>query len=91
MESLFVLLCLKKKLVINEIVTYKNILFSLANDLDKAGIATREQSKTRIVLLAADKYFLPPCFISSFELFCFGRKKKTLIDKVRDFGSLCAL
>ena len=31
---------LKKKLVINEIVTYKNILFSLADDLDNAGIAT---------------------------------------------------
>ena len=30
----------KKKLVINEIVTYKNILFSLADDLDNAGIAT---------------------------------------------------
>ena len=31
---------LKKELVINEIVTYKNILFSLADDLDNAGIAT---------------------------------------------------
>ena len=51
---------------------------------------SRERSKMWIVILAADKYFLPPCFISSFELFCFGRKK-TLIDKVRDFGSLCAL
>ena len=30
----------KIKLVINEIVTYKNILFSLADDLDNAGIAT---------------------------------------------------
>ena len=27
-------------MVINEIVTYKNILFSLADDLDNAGIAT---------------------------------------------------
>ena len=36
-----------------------------------------------IVILAADKYVLPPCFISSFELF--------LIYKVRDFGSLFAL
>ena len=33
---------LKKKLVINEIVTFKNILFSLTctDDLDNAGIAT---------------------------------------------------
>ena len=37
---------------------------------------SRERSKMWIVILAADKYFLPPCFISSFELF--------LIDKVRD-------
>ena len=29
-----------KKMVINEIVTFKNILFSLADDLDDAGIAT---------------------------------------------------
>ena len=29
-----------KKMVINENVTYKNILFSLADDLDNAGIAT---------------------------------------------------
>jgi hypothetical protein len=36
---------------------------------------SRERSKMWIVILAADKYFLPPCFISSFELFCFGRKK----------------
>ena len=40
MESLLVSLYFKKKLVINEIVTYKNILFSLADDLDNAGIAT---------------------------------------------------
>ena len=85
-------------MVKNEIVTYKNILFSLADDLDNAGIATYStqrihESGVRCgshVILAADKYFLPHCFISSFELFCFGRKK-TLIDKVRDFGSLCAL
>ena len=30
----------KEKLVKNETVTYKNILFSLADDLDNAGIAT---------------------------------------------------
>ena len=30
----------------------------------------QEQSKMWIVILAADKYFSPPCFISSFELFC---------------------
>ena len=39
-ESLLVLILKKKKLVINEIVTYTNILFSLADDLDNAGIAT---------------------------------------------------
>ena len=63
--------------------SYKNVLFSLADDLDNAGIAThmcnsknsRERSQMWIVILAADKYFLPHCFISSFELFCFGRKK----------------
>ena len=30
----------KKKLVINEIVMYKNILFALTDDLDNAGIVT---------------------------------------------------
>ena len=35
-----IIMTLKKKLVINEIVTCKNILFSSADDLDNAGIAT---------------------------------------------------
>ena len=30
----------KKKMVINEIVTYKNILFSLADNLENAGFAS---------------------------------------------------
>ena len=97
MESLLYYYTLKKKLVINEIVTFKNMLFSLTGDLDNAGIATyatqriHEGSKMWIVILTADKYVLPPCFISSFELFCFGRKKNFNRQSARFWDFVCIM
>ena len=68
----------KKKLVINEIVTYKNILFSLADDLDNAGIATYatqriHESGVRCGLLLTNIFYLPASFLL-LDSFALGEK-----------------
>ena len=56
------------------------MLFSLADDLDNAGIATYatqriHESRMWIVILAADKYFYLPASFLLLNSFALGEKK----------------